>query len=106
MIRPLLAAALALLPAAAAAHIVFAEPQATAGGYYAGFLRVSHGCGDAGTVSIRVEIPEAVASARPQPKPGWTLAIEHAALKTPIKAEGGATLTQRVSAITAALRER
>lgn len=98
--RPILAALALLLPAAAQAHIVFAEPQAAAGSYYAGFLRVSHGCGAAGTVSIRVEIPAGVVSARPQPKPGWTLAVEHAPLATPIKGEGGAVITERISAIT------
>lgn len=98
--RPILAALALLLPAAAAAHIVFAEPQAVAGSYYAGFLRVSHGCGAADTVSIRVEIPAGVLSARPQPKPGWTLAVEHAPLAAPIKGEGGPVITQRVSAIT------
>lgn len=90
----------ALIGAAADAHIVFAEPEAQAGGYYAGFLRVSHGCGASPTRSIRVEIPEGVVSARPQPKPGWTLAIEHQPLKVPIKGEGGALITERVSAIT------
>jgi len=91
--------ALAAAPAASA-HIVFAEPVAQAGSYYAGFLRVGHGCGDSPTRAIRVEIPESVISARPQPKPGWTLAIEHRPLKTPIKGESGALITQRVSAIT------
>ncbi|OAN66365.1 YcnI family protein [Sphingomonas sp. TDK1] len=99
-VRNTLAALVLLLPVAAQAHIVFAEPQAIAGSYYAGFLRVSHGCGASDTVSIRVEIPAGIVSARPQPKPGWTLAVEHAPLATPIKGEGGATITQRVSAIT------
>ena len=90
----------ALTATAAGAHIVFAEPGAQAGGYYAGFLRVSHGCGASPTRSIRVEIPDSVASARPQPKPGWTLAIEHQPLKVPVKGESGALITERVSAIT------
>ncbi|OJV32330.1 MAG: nuclear export factor GLE1 [Sphingomonas sp. 67-36] len=93
-------AALSVLSSAADAHIVFAEPEAPAGGYHAGFLRVTHGCGDSPTRSIRVEIPESVVSARPQPKPGWTLAIERQPLKTPVKGEGGALITERVSAIT------
>ena len=85
---------------AAHAHIVFAEPGATAGNYYAGFLRVSHGCAGSPTVSIRVEIPAAIASARPQPKPGWTLTVEKALLATPITSEGGGTVRDRVTAIT------
>ncbi|QKR98502.1 YcnI family protein [Sphingomonas sp. CL5.1] len=96
----MLAAVSALTGAAAEAHIVFAEPEAPAGGYHAGFLRVTHGCGDSPTRSIRVEIPEGVISARPQPKAGWTLAIEHQPLKAAVKGEGGALVTERVSAIT------
>lgn len=89
-----------LLASAASAHIVFAEPEAKPGAYYAGFLRVSHGCGDSPTHAIRVEIPEGVSIARPQPKPGWSLEIERTALATPIRAEGGHQITERVSAIT------
>ncbi|MHA6718603.1 YcnI family protein [Sphingomonas sp. RS6] len=100
ILSSLAAASLLVVPGAALAHIVFAEPQAAPGSYYAGFLRVGHGCDGQDTVSIRVEIPEGVVSARPQPKPGWTLAIEHAPLATPVKGEGGATITTRVSAIT------
>lgn len=96
----LFAAAVALIAAPAAAHVVFAEPNAAAGSYYAGFLRVSHGCGDADTVSLRVEILPAVLSARPQPKPGWTLKIERAKLPQPDAGEGGATITERVTAVT------
>ncbi|MGN6500980.1 MAG: YcnI family protein [Tsuneonella sp.] len=93
-------AAAVLIAGPAAAHIVFAEPSAAAGSYYAGFLRVSHGCGEAGTVSLRVEIPPAVLSARPQPKAGWALTIERAKLPQPVAGEGGATITERVTAVT------
>lgn len=79
----------------ASAHTVFADPEAAPSAYYAGFLRVSHGCGDSPTRAIRVEIPEGVMIARPQPKPGWTLSIEHA----PLSREGG-EITERVTAIT------
>lgn len=94
------ALALAVVPTAAGAHIVFAEPQATAGGYHAAFLRVSHGCGESATVSIRVELPSGVIVARPQPKSGWTLKIERQPLATPVRGEGGGAITERVSAIT------
>jgi uncharacterized protein YcnI len=93
-------AAAALIASPAAAHIVFAEPAAEAGSYYAGFLRVGHGCGDAATVSLRVEIPPSILTARPQPKPGWSLKIERSKLPQPVAGEGGSTLIERVSAIT------
>lgn len=92
--------AAALFGASAAAHIVFAEPQAAPNSYYAGFIRVSHGCGASPTRSIRVEIPDSISIARPQPKPGWSLSVEHAPLRTPIRSEGGHEITERVTAIT------
>lgn len=93
--------ALAALAASAPAwgHIVFAEPEGQAGAYYAGFLRVSHGCGNSATVSLRVEIPETVLTVRPQPKPGWKLAIERKPLARPVPGEGGAMIRERVSAV-------
>ena len=60
-----LAAALALFAAPLSAHIVFAETNAATGSYYVGFLRVGHGCDGSATVSIRVEIPAAIITARP-----------------------------------------
>ena len=111
MIRKTLLLAALLAAGPASAHIVFAEPSAEAGGYYAGFLRVGHGCDGAATVSLRVEIPEGVLTARPQPKPCWTLSIETVALAQPVAGEGGAMLTERVAAVTwkigrASCRER
>jgi len=95
------AAALALCASSAAsAHIVFAETEAAPNAYYAGFIRVSHGCGDSPTRAIRIEIPDGVNIARPQPKPGWRLSVEHAPLATPLQNEGGHTITERVTAIT------
>ncbi|MEY4878693.1 MAG: hypothetical protein RJB62_161 [Pseudomonadota bacterium] len=81
------------------AHIVFAEPQTASDSYYAGFLQVGHGCGTSPTTTIRVEIPDGINVARPQPKPGWTLEVEKTTLATPVPSEGG-TITERVSAIT------
>jgi uncharacterized protein YcnI len=56
---------------------VSADPgQAPAGAYQAVRFRVGHGCGKAATTALRIEIPEALSQARPQPKPGWTLTLE------------------------------
>ena len=75
----LIAALLAPLAStgAAAAHVVAVPGEAKAGSFSAVAFRVGHACaaGDA-TVSLRVEIPDAVASARPQPKTGWTIVID------------------------------
>jgi uncharacterized protein YcnI len=92
--------AVALASAGAAqAHVVFAETEAAPNAYYAGFLRIGHGCDGAPTRAVRVEIPENVLIARPQPKPGWTLEIERAPLATPIQGEAGAMITERIIAI-------
>jgi len=64
-------------PSSAWAHVVAAPGEAKAGSYSAIAFRVGHACaaGDT-TLKLRVEIPDAVASARPQPKTGWTIDIE------------------------------
>ena len=96
----LIAGALCAFAGAAQAHIVLSPPTATAGGYYAGELRVSHGCDGSPTVAIRAEIPPGVISSKPQPKPGWTVAIEREPLPAPIAGEGGRLIRDRVRAIT------
>ncbi|MEI6484770.1 MAG: YcnI family protein [Sphingomonadales bacterium] len=93
MIAVLLAAA-----TPAAGHIT-AVPASGAAGSYLGFaVRVGHGCGGAATTSVRVELPAGIASVRPQPKPGWTLQIERAALSAPVMVEGK-PVSDRVAAI-------
>jgi uncharacterized protein YcnI len=74
-----LIALLALLaaPVPAFAHVVAAPGEAKAGSYSAIAFRVGHACGAGDTtLKLRVEIPDGVASARPQPKTGWTVDIE------------------------------
>jgi uncharacterized protein YcnI len=71
------ALAVAAAPALAHAHVAASPGAAPAGSYAAVAFRVGHSCG-AGltTTSVRIELPEGLGSARPQPKTGWTLAIE------------------------------
>ncbi|MFG1465524.1 DUF1775 domain-containing protein [Xanthobacter sp. DSM 24535] len=71
------AAALLALSGPALAHITLAEGQATSGTYYKAVLKVPHGCGEAATTGIKVSIPEGVLTVKPQPKAGWTLAVEN-----------------------------
>ena len=70
------AALIAALPSTAAGHVAADPGRASAGAYQAVVFRVGHGCGEAATTALRIEIPAEMASARPQPKPGWTLEIE------------------------------
>lgn len=74
LLKPL-AAVLTLAATPALAHVAADPGQATAGRYQAVVFRVGHGCGKAATTALRIEIPEAMASARPQPKPGWAVEI-------------------------------
>ena len=78
VLKPLLAGAalIAALPSTAAGHVAADPGRASAGAYQAVVFRVGHGCGEAATTALRIEIPTEMASARPQPKPGWTLEIE------------------------------
>ena len=68
---------IAAAPLAAHAHVAASPTAAPAGSYAAVAFRVGHGCGaGAATTALRIELPEGLGSARPQPKTGWTLAIE------------------------------
>lgn len=98
MIRKVILA-LALTAAPAAAHIVLSPDRAPSGSYYAGKLRVGHGCDAAATTELQVAIPESIVDAKPQPKPGWTVDITRAARTKPIMFEGREQ-RQRVAAIT------
>jgi uncharacterized protein YcnI len=70
------AALLAALAAPAFAHITLDTPSAAAGSSYKAVLRVPHGCDSAATTAIRLKVPEGFVSAKPMPKPGWTLDIK------------------------------
>lgn len=83
-----LAAALALATVSAArAHVTVTPNAATAGSYQVLRFGVGHGCDDkAATTALRIEIPQGVAVARPQPKSGWTLQIDRPADSRSVRA--------------------
>ncbi len=97
---PLVVFGLLGMTTAAAAHVTLADPQAAPGAYYTSAFKVTHGCAGSATTALRVEIPAAIAVAKPQPKSGWTIEIEREPLATPLKGEGGKMLTVRIKAIT------
>ena len=98
--RSIIVATLAVYTGTASAHVTFAEPEAKASSYYAGFLRVTHGCGTSPTVSVHVTILEGIEIARPQPKAGWTLTMDRAPLAKPIPSESGGLIRDRVIGVT------
>jgi uncharacterized protein YcnI len=85
------------VPLPAMAHVVAAPDTAKAGSYSAIAFRVGHACsaGDT-TLSVRIEIPAGVVSARPQPKPGWAYALERESGADPKAAPSAVTFTGRL----------
>jgi hypothetical protein len=86
--------------ASSLAHVSLADPKAAPGAYYVSTFRVGHGCGGSATTALRIELPEAILSARPQPKAGWTIEIERVPLTPPRAGDGGRKVTERIRSIT------
>jgi len=63
------------LASPAFAHITLETGSAPVGSSYKAVLRVPHGCDGQPTTAITVKVPEGFISAKPMPKPGWTLQI-------------------------------
>lgn len=84
----------------AAAHVVADPAEGQAGGYFRTALRVGHGCGASPTIAVKVMLPEGLATARPQAKPGWQIEIETAKLAKPVDAGHGRSSETAVTAIT------
>jgi len=89
---PLRAAAAATLLASLAspafAHITLETSEAPIGSGYKAVLRVPHGCDGAPTTGITIKLPEGFVSAKPMPKPGWTLDITTGDYARPYKLFG------------------
>jgi periplasmic copper chaperone A len=66
-----LVAVAALMAWPACAHITLKTGEAAIGAPYTAVFAVPHGCAGSATIKIRVQIPEGVIAAEPQPKPGW-----------------------------------
>ena len=95
----LMALAAGAFTSATQAHITVSSDTATAGAYARVVLRVPHGCGPSPTTGITVQGPAGYLLAKPMPKPGWTLSVEKAALKPPLRMHG-----REVSETTAQVR--
>lgn len=81
VLRSLLVIAALTSAGAAQAHVAVQPTAVPAGSYQVLRFGVGHGCDGKATTAIRIEMPAGLASARPQPKPGWRLSIEHSADK-------------------------
>lgn len=87
--------AMAAAPAAFA-HVTLETRQAPAGSSYKAVLKVPHGCEGSPTVRIRVQIPDGVIGVKPQPKPGWEVAIVKGRLAHPVQDSHGNMVTEGV----------
>lgn len=99
IIRSLLAAGIALAATCAAAHVVLEYQVAPAGSSYKATFKVGHGCGSSATRQVSVAMPPGVLSARPMPKPGWTVQIDKGKLAEPV-VSNGRTVTEDVTRVT------
>ncbi|MEU7692371.1 YcnI family copper-binding membrane protein [Microbispora hainanensis] len=80
----------AVLPAAAFAHVKVTADAAVQGGYAALTFRVPNERDDASTTKIEVRLPTEfpLASVSVKPHPGWSYKIEKTTLATPIESHG------------------
>lgn len=89
------AAALALVAGPAAAHVTVSPQEAPSGGYTKLDVRVPHGCDEAATEVLRVQIPEGILSVTPQIVPGWEVEVEMEELDEPVEGSHGEEVTER-----------
>lgn len=73
-----LASILALVSSAGAAqaHVAVQPTTAPTGADETLTFVVGHGCDGQATTALRVELPAAITGVKPEPKAGWTLAVE------------------------------
>lgn len=94
------AGALALaLGLPAGAHVTVDKDSVPAGGYTQVTLTVPHGCEEAPTSKIAVEIPEPILNAAPQVVHGWDAETTITELDEPVEGAHG-EVTERISEIT------
>jgi uncharacterized protein YcnI len=79
-----------LLAAPASAHVTVSSADAAPGGYGKLTFRVPNESDTAGTVALRIQIPEeaAMGSLRVQPVPGWTATLTTAEIAEPVEVHG------------------
>src|SRR5262245_27571645 len=84
----------------ARAHVTLERNEAPADSFFNALLNVAHGCEGSPTLKVRVRIPEGVIGVKPQPKPGWELAVRKEKLAQPIVEGHGRTITEVVAEVT------
>jgi periplasmic copper chaperone A len=72
----------------ALAHVSLESPRAEAGSDYRAVLRVGHGCDNAATTAITVQVPAAMTLARAAPKSDWDVTTSAGSIRWTAKREG------------------
>ena len=93
-------AALALLPVLARAHIMADPAEGKAKEYLRTAFRVTHGCKGSPTIAVTIRMPDGVLSAKPMPKPGWTVDIKTRPLDRPVPGQHGFDIRNAVTEVT------
>lgn len=92
-------AALVLAAAPAGAHVSIAEHDAPAGGRTTLTFGFGHGCEDAPTTRLRIQIPESVPTPQPVVQAGWSIEVTREPLAEPVEVGHGETVSERVSEV-------
>jgi uncharacterized protein YcnI len=74
--KALIAVAVLSVALPASAHITFENREVAPGSTVKFVLRLPHGSAGKATTAVRIALPDELTSAKPQPKPGWQLAVE------------------------------
>ncbi len=93
------AAGLLALAAPASAHVSPSVDSGPAGGFLTFALQVPHGCEEAGTTKVEVQIPEGINRVTPQVVPGWTIERTIEQLDPPVDDGHGGQITERTSVV-------
>lgn len=93
-------AALALLPVFARAHVIANPNEGQAKSYLRTAFQVTHGCKGSPTVAVTIRMPDGVLSAKPMPKPGWTIDIKTRPLDHPVPGQHGFEIRNAVTEVT------
>lgn len=79
----------------AAAHISITEPEQEPGAYTVLGFSVPHGCDDAPTTKIEIQIPEPILDVTPTRNPFYEVSVETEELAEPVEGSHGESVTTR-----------
>jgi periplasmic copper chaperone A len=83
----------------ASAHVTVSPSEAASGGYAKLDVRVPHGCEDAATETLRVQVPDGIYTVTPQIVAGWEVSVNKETLDEPVDDGHGGELTEKATEI-------